>query len=91
VALRSGALSAFFREAMAKLPPAPRFDRFAVRDLRALASVERRDASGDLGHGLPLALLGIPVVIDENMEVGVIELRNGDEIVHRLLLSELRA
>jgi hypothetical protein len=55
-------LSAFFRETMAKLPPEPRFDRFAVRDLRPFASVERRDASGDLGHGLPLPLLGIPVV-----------------------------
>lgn len=70
----------FFRQ---KLPPQPRFDRVAVRDLRVFHSIPRRDPAPSIA--------GIPVVQDESIEVGVIELRKGDEVIERVLLSELRA
>lgn len=79
----------FFRQ---KLPPQPRFDRVAVRDLRVFHSIPRRDPAPSIGGGyLSPALAGIPVVQDESIEVGVIELRKGDEVIERVLLSELRA
>jgi hypothetical protein len=80
---------------MESLPPAPRFDRFAVHDLRVFGSIKKlREDEGSWGDPYErsmLGLTGIPVVVDEGVEVGVIELRKGDEVVDRFTISELRA
>lgn len=87
-----GSLLDSLRQMMENLPPAPRFDRCAVRDLRVFHSIPRRDPAPSIGGGyLSPALAGIPVVVDPEVEMGVIELRKGDEVIERVLISELRA
>lgn len=58
--------------------------------MRVLASVPRRDDQPPWSS-LPPPPPGFPVVIDDEVEVGVIELRKGDEVVERFFLPELRA
>lgn len=80
-------LEAFRQMFNQQLPPAPKFDRVVVHDERALHDFQRHPAPTKL---LP-ALTGFPVVIDPEVEVGVIELRKGDEVYRRFHLPELRA
>lgn len=68
------------------------FDRVALHDSRPLAGVPALEAAeARTLHGLPESLLGVPIVIDPKVEVGVIELRDGVRVVERILIAELRA
>jgi hypothetical protein len=57
----------------------PIFDRIAVRDLATFDWIPRRE------HAAPIdRLLGFPVIVDPDVDPGVIEIRNGDDVVHRI-------
>jgi hypothetical protein len=80
------------REAFENLPPEPTVDRACVHDMRALHDFPKREARPMMpGQLLPEKLMGIPVMVDPQVEVGVIEFRKGDKLVRSFHLAELRA
>lgn len=70
----------------------PEINSVAACDMRPFQSYPKKEDVQAFGFDLlPLSLLGIPVMLDPGVEVGVVELRNGDEVISRILIPELRA
>lgn len=66
----------------------PRFNKIAVRDASVFDAVPRAEPKPTWRGGPPLeALFGIPVLVDESVDPGVIELRLGDELIERVVLG----
>lgn len=68
--------------------PAWDFDRVCVREEAELDFIPRRSPPVRPFSAI-LPVLGVPVVVDETMPARVIELRLGDEVVHRINNSSL--
>lgn len=69
-------------------PLVPRFDTVAVNEVTSIGTVlHARTPTHWPTDVVPDALFGFPVVLDESVDPGWLELRKGDEVIDRIRIA----